>query len=119
MIHNGREMSPARELSEEALDLTLFHYRGCWYCHRVWKALDELRLVIADKNIHEDPDAKHEIMAARGRRTVPVLRIVEPDGSVRYMGESRDIVRYLRERFGDEDTEPKSDFFKRLVFRTK
>ncbi len=93
-------MTATDELSEEALDLTLFHYRGCWYCRRVWKALADLDLVIATRDIHQDLDAKRELMAARGRRTVPVLRIGQPDGTPRYMGESRDIERYLRERFG-------------------
>ncbi len=119
IVQSRIEMGATRELSAEARDLTLFHYRGCWYCRRVWKALDELDLVIAEKDILEDPDAKHEIMAARGRRTVPVLRIALPDGRVRYMGQSRDIVRYLRERFGEPDPELLSDQFKRIVFKTE
>ncbi|MBW2460394.1 MAG: glutathione S-transferase N-terminal domain-containing protein [Deltaproteobacteria bacterium] len=86
--------------SESAQDLTLFHYSGCFYCERVRGALEDLGLTLAERNIVENADAKREIVEARGRKTVPVLRI-EEEGGYRYMGESRDIVRYLYERFGD------------------
>ncbi|RLB56884.1 MAG: hypothetical protein DRJ42_02140 [Deltaproteobacteria bacterium] len=92
-------MAAVANLSESARDLTLFHYNGCFYCERVRGALGDLGLVIAERDILADADAKREIVEARGRKTVPVLRIEEA-GGYRYMGESRDIVRYLYERFG-------------------
>jgi len=89
-------------LTEEARDLTLFHYYGCFYCERVREALADLGLVVAEKNILEDIEARQEIVEARGRRTVPVLRI-ETTAGAEYMGESRDIVSYLYERFGEDE----------------
>ena len=60
-------------------------------------ALQDLGVEIAQRNIYGDEGALQELMAARGRATVPVLRIVEPDGSERWMLESRDIVEFLYE----------------------
>lgn len=106
-------------LSENARDLTLFHYDGCFYCERVREALGDLGLVVAEENILADPAAKRELVEARGRGTVPVLRIEEGEG-FRYLGESRDIVRYLYERFGgDPGSSPSRsgdlDFWMRIV----
>jgi glutathione S-transferase len=43
------------------------------------------------------------LVAERGRRTVPVLRIRgEGGGADRWMPESADIVAYLAERFGGQ-----------------
>ena len=40
-----------------------------------------------------------ELIEARGRATVPVLRITSPGGEERWMPESRDIVHYLEKTF--------------------
>ena len=50
------------------------------------------------RNIHRDPKHLADLVAARGRETVPVLRITSGAGD-EWMGESRDIVRYLEGRF--------------------
>ena len=59
--------------------------------------LQDLGVEIAQRNIYGDEGALQELMAARGRPTVPVLRIVQPDGSERWMPESRDIIDFLYE----------------------
>jgi glutaredoxin 2 len=46
--------------------------------------------------IFDEPGYRDELVEARGRATVPVLRITAPDGEQRLMPESRDIVRYLK-----------------------
>jgi glutaredoxin len=68
-------------------ELVLYHMPWCGYCQRVERALEQLGLEI-------------ELREARGRTTVPVLRIREPDGTETWMPESLDIVAYLRRRFG-------------------
>lgn len=74
-------------------------YEGCPYCGRVTDALESIGVEVALKDIFEDPKAMSELMAARQRRTVPVLKIRGHDGTERWMPESADIVRYLTERF--------------------
>ena len=46
-----------------------------------------------------DASARAELLAGGGRGTVPCLRITEADGSVRWMYESTDIIRYLDGEF--------------------
>ena len=80
--------------------LTLYHYVGCPFCDRVWDAAERLGIVLEERNIFEDRTYREELVAARGRATVPVLRIDHEDGRVEWLPESMDIVRYLTRRSG-------------------
>ncbi len=86
-----------------AAKLRLYHFDSCPYCARVRRAVKDLGLDVELVNIHRDPAARTELVAATGRQTVPVLRI--EDGDV-WMPESGDILRYLYERFGEGRTPP-------------
>lgn len=92
-------MAPADPLPR----LSLYHYDGCFYCARVRQTIEELGLPVELRNIYSDPGRMEELEAARGRRTVPVLRIEEEGAEPRWMPESRDIVRYLRNLAGHDD----------------
>jgi glutaredoxin 2 len=92
-VHNDR----AEGLVE---GLALYQYAGCPFCLRVRMAIDELGVEIELRDTLVDPEHERSLVEATGRRTVPVLRIEEDDGQVRWMPESADIVAYLRERFG-------------------
>ena len=85
-------------MTTRADDLVLYHYDSCGFCWRVRRTLEELGVEVETRDILESPEALRELMEARGRRTVPVLRIREPGGD-RWMPESADIIRYLRDRF--------------------
>lgn len=78
--------------------LALYHYDGCFFCTIVHRAIAELGIEVELRNIYQDRQHLSDLTAARGRRTVPVLRISRADGSEVWMPESRDIVRYLRQR---------------------
>jgi glutaredoxin len=80
--------------------LALYRYEGCPYCMMVERAIAELGLEVEQRDIWEDPEHRRALAAARGRTTVPVLRITTADGAERWMPESRDIVHYLRTRYG-------------------
>lgn len=82
-------------------DLSLYYLPACPYCRRVLRALDELELELELRNIRAEPDYRAELVAARGRGTVPVLRI-KKEGEDEWMPESLDIVAYLKERFGSQ-----------------
>ncbi len=90
-----------------ASDLALYLFDGCPYCERVRGTLRELGVDVEERNIHREPTFREELVEQRGRGTVPVLRIEDADG-VTWMGESRDIVAYLYERFGDGKRAPVS-----------
>lgn len=80
--------------------LALYGYPACPFCRRVLSAIAELGLDIPLRDTMQDDAHNAALFEATGRETVPVLRIEEADGSVRWMPESLDIVHYLRERFG-------------------
>lgn len=74
----------------------LFHFDFCPFCMRVRQFLEQARLTIPLRNIHRDPEARAELVAGGGSQQVPCLRI-ESDGAVRWLYESEDIIRYLRD----------------------
>ena len=80
--------------------LALYHFEGCPYCTRVRRVIDELGIDVELRDIFENSTYLQELNEARGRRTVPVLRIIAADGEERWMPESADIVRYLVATYG-------------------
>jgi glutathione S-transferase len=80
--------------------LALYHYPTCGYCRWVRRVIDELGLDVELRDIFDDPQNMADLIAARGRRTVPVLRRDHPDGTTDWMPESREIICYLTETYG-------------------
>lgn len=91
--------------TKHAEDLSLYLFEGCPYCELVRAAARDLDLAIEERDVRRDPERRAELVQARGRGTVPVLRIASADGDT-WMGESRDIVAYLYERFGEGEKPP-------------
>ncbi len=81
--------------------LALYVGQGCGYCADVLAVARELAVELETRDAWTDPSHQRELMAARGRTTVPVLRIEDEDGSHVWMGESSRIIDYLYERFGE------------------
>ena len=75
--------------------LALYHFDGCPFCAVARAAIDRLGVDVELRDIFADQKYRDELVGARGRATVPVLRITSADGEQRWMPESRDIVRYL------------------------
>ena len=74
----------------------LFHFPTCPYCVKVRLALWWLKLELPLNNIESDPEHKSKLIAGGGKKQVPCLRIENEQGSVQWMYESSDIIRYLR-----------------------
>lgn len=83
--------------SEERLALYKSDY--CVFCIRVKRVIEELGISVEMRDVWDEPRWQQELIAARGRATVPVLRLTGPSED-RWMPESVDIIRYLRQRFG-------------------
>ncbi len=83
--------------------LALYHFDGCPYCSRVRRVIDELGIDVELRDIFENHTYLEELREARGRRTVPVLRIMVAGGDERWMPESADIVRYLEATYGQSE----------------
>jgi glutaredoxin len=80
--------------------LVLYHFNGCPYCSMVRSEIDRLGIDVELRDIFQDAQHRDDLVDARGRATVPVLRITSSDGEDRWMPESRDIVSYLQKTYG-------------------
>ena len=75
--------------------LALYHFESCPFSAIARAGIERSGIDVELRDIHENSQYRDELIEARGRATVPVLRITSPDGEERWMPESRDIVRYL------------------------
>lgn len=80
--------------------LALYYYDGCPFCMMVQQSIDDLDVNVELRDILSDRRHRGDLVDARGRATVPVLRITTPDGNDRWMPESRDIMSYLEKTYG-------------------
>ncbi|MGI9328011.1 MAG: glutathione S-transferase N-terminal domain-containing protein [Pseudomonadales bacterium] len=78
--------------------LALYMTPSCPFCMVVRRAIDELDIDVELRDIASDMHYQ-DLIDARQRATVPVLRIASPDGETRWMPESSDIVQYLRANY--------------------
>ena len=93
--------APSATAAEDRL--ALYHFHGCSFCSLVTATIDRLGLDVELRDIYADRANREALIAARGRSTVPVLRITAPDGEDRWMPESRDIVEYLEKAYAGPD----------------
>jgi glutaredoxin len=80
--------------------VAVYHFEGCSYCTRVRAAaarLDLTRrgLALEWRDIDAHDQHRRALARARGRTTVPVLRIERDDAPDVWMPESLDIVTWL------------------------
>jgi glutaredoxin len=79
--------------------LALYFMATCPFCQRVIKTIARLGLDVEMRDIAADNALRDELVQVRGRATVPVLWIQSPDGGVRWMPESLDIMHYLESTY--------------------
>ena len=79
--------------------LALYYFDGCPFCALVRSEIDRLDIDVELRNIFEDPQHRDDLIDARGRAAVPVLRITSPGGEERWMPESRDIATSLQQTY--------------------
>ena len=89
--------APAENPEEDKL--ALYHYVGCPFCSIARSPIERLGIDVELRDIFENPQHRDDLIKARGRATVPVLRITSPSGEERWMPESGDIVRYFETTF--------------------
>jgi len=78
--------------------LALYHFPTCPFCARVRSAAEALGIDLELRDIHANLEYAAELEANMGKKTVPVLRIVETDGEVRWLPESVAIIEFLENR---------------------
>ena len=79
---------------------SLYQFSGCPFCTRVLHAAERLGVELELRDTLADSDHARDVLEATGGRSVPVLRIEDSEGGVRWLPESVEIIAYLEERFG-------------------
>ena len=80
--------------------LALYYFDACRSCQMVLRVLESLEVEVEMRDVFADPQHRADPIGARGRATVPVLRITEVGGTDRWIPESRDIARCLQKTKG-------------------
>lgn len=74
--------------------LALYHYPACPFCALVRQSLKHIDVPVEQRDIHKNASFRQELIREGGKPQVPCLRI-EENGTVSWLYESRDIIRYL------------------------
>lgn len=80
--------------------ITLYARRLCPFCVRVKRTLKALDLEYETRYVSFVPALRSTVKEISGQSKVPV--IVDPEHGVEGMNESRDIVAYLEETYGQD-----------------
>ncbi len=75
--------------------LSLYYYDQCPFCQRVLRAINGLDVEVELRNVLTTPSWREELIQARGRGTVPVLKTDYAQGPSAWMPESADIIEHL------------------------
>ena len=79
--------------------LSLYEFSSCPYCARVRSFLAKLGETVELRDVANERSHLVELVRATGSQMVPCLRIDKPNGDVKWMHESEDIIGYLQNHF--------------------
>ncbi len=96
-----RDPAAQAALDEQTRALALYQFHACPFCVKTRRAIRRLGLTIELRDAQHDPDHRRELLEQGGRLQVPCLRIAD-GGDTRWLYESRDIIDYLQQRFGEQ-----------------
>ena len=95
-----RPAAAQRAVDRRTRGLALYQFGTCPFCIKARRTIRRLSLDIelrdARRGAHRDA-----LVAGGGRAQVPCLRIEHDDGTVKWLYESDEIVRFLDESFGE------------------
>jgi glutaredoxin len=79
--------------------LSLYQFNTCPFCMKVRQEMRRLSLNIDLLDARNSEENRQTLLAQGGSPKVPCLKIVNQDGSTKWLYESADIIAYLRQRF--------------------
>ena len=94
-----RSEEEQRLIDQQTASLVLYEYSSCLACARTRRAMKRLGLNIKTRDVHNEPKWKQELAEQGGKDQVPCLRIADDDNKVSWLYESRDINKYLEQKF--------------------
>ena len=96
-----RSEQEQQAIDQKTANLALYQFHTCPFCIITRRTMRRLGLNIELRDAQNDPKWEQELIEQGGKRQVPCLRIVNEDGSVEWMYESKDIMHYLQREYGD------------------
>ena len=94
-----REAQAQAQINEQMKNFTLYQYKACPFCVKVRREMKRSALNIETKDAKRCENSKEELVAGGGQLKVPCLKITE-GGEEKWMYESKEIISYLNNRFG-------------------
>ncbi len=96
-----RSIEAQKEVDQQIKSLNLYQFYACPFCIRVRRCMHQLNLDILTRDAQNNIVYKEELIQKGGSKKVPCLRIEEGE-DVKWLYESKEIIRYLKMRFSDE-----------------
>lgn len=87
------------QIDKQTHQLALYQFHACPFCIKVRRAMKRHSLNIELRDAKQPGQFRQELLEQGGQIKVPCLRITNTDGSVSWMYESNDIIRYLEQTF--------------------
>jgi len=88
--HNHSENQSVKKLA-------LYHYQSCLFCGITREAIKHLDgQEINQRDIQKEPVYRKELISGGGKPQVPCLKIETENGTIHWLYESRDIIRFLQ-----------------------
>lgn len=96
-----RSAEAQQKLDAQTTHLKLYQFHQCPFCVRTRRSIRGLGLNIETRDTRNDPRWQSELIEQGGRYQVPCLRIDKGDENIEWLYESKDIIRYLDQRFAN------------------
>jgi len=79
--------------------LALYQFSTCPFCIKVRQEMRRLSLNVEFRDAQNSAQHRQTLLTQGGSTKVPCLQITDDKGNVRWLYESADIIRYLRQQF--------------------
>lgn len=94
-----RSQDDQQKIDQEIRNLALYQFKTCPFCIKVKRHNKRLSLNIETRDAQHNPIHRKELLQGGGQVKVPCLKIVDEKGNDQWMYESKDIMKYLQDRF--------------------
>jgi glutaredoxin len=94
-----RDPEEQQAVDTRTRNLALYQFRTCPFCITARRAIKRLSLNIETRDALRDAASRAQLLEGGGKIKVPCLRITDDSGNVQWMYESRDIIKYLQQKF--------------------
>jgi len=98
-----RDAATQKNVNDQVKNMSLYQFKRCPFCVRTRRHIHKLNLPIEYRDASRGSAYRDELEKEGGEIKVPCLRI-EENGETQWMYESAEIIAFLRERFGDENS---------------